>query len=51
MRKNWFHTPDTDCQYITDAEFSYLVNQIPAYQGIIGQPFEVANQWPTKALC
>ncbi|MGX9134749.1 DNA topoisomerase 3 [Rummeliibacillus sp. JY-2-4R] len=40
--------PRSDCQYITDAEFSYLANQIPAYQRIIGQPFEVANSRPQK---
>ncbi|HWI46593.1 MAG TPA: DNA topoisomerase 3, partial [Rummeliibacillus sp.] len=40
--------PRSDCQYITEAEFGYLVGQIPAYQRIIGQPFEVANNHPQK---
>ena len=40
--------PRSDCQFITDAEFGYLVERIPAYQKIIGQPFEVANARPQK---
>lgn len=40
--------PRSDCQFITDAEFGYLVERIPAYQQIIGQPFEVANARPQK---
>ncbi|MFJ8260953.1 DNA topoisomerase 3 [Rummeliibacillus sp. NPDC094406] len=40
--------PRSDCQYITEAEFGYLVGQIPAYQRIIGHPFEVANHRPQK---
>ncbi len=40
--------PRSDCQWITEAEFDYLVKQVPSYQRIIGQAFEVVNNRPQK---
>lgn len=40
--------PRTDTQFITPNEFTYLENQVEAYQQIIQQPFEVASRKPSK---
>lgn len=40
--------PRTDAQHITPAEFSYLANQVEAYQKLIGAEFPVASRTPKK---
>lgn len=40
--------PRTDAQHITPAEFSYLANQVEAYQKLIGAEFPVASRSPKK---
>ncbi|WP_019413664.1 type IA DNA topoisomerase [Paenisporosarcina sp. TG20] len=40
--------PRTDTQFITPNEFSYLENQVEAYQKLINQPFNVASRTPSK---
>lgn len=40
--------PRTDTPYITESEFSYLANNISAYQNIIGAEFEIKNSEPKK---
>src|SRR5690606_35105766 len=40
--------PRTDAQHITPAEFSYLANQVEAYQKLLGAEFPVASRSPKK---
>ncbi|MBE3102856.1 MAG: type IA DNA topoisomerase, partial [Bacilli bacterium] len=40
--------PRTDTQFITPNEFSYLENQVEAYQQLIQQPFDIASRKPNK---
>src|SRR5690606_1397539 len=40
--------PRTDTQHITNAEFSYLANQVESYQKLIGAGFPIASRSPKK---
>ncbi|MFE6168939.1 DNA topoisomerase 3 [Viridibacillus arvi] len=40
--------PRSDCQYITEAEFSYLADRVADYQKIVDKPFEIATGRPQK---
>ncbi len=40
--------PRTDCAYITDEEFDYLVNNLTKYLGLVSKPVALTNTTPNK---
>ncbi|KRM39220.1 protein TrsI, topoisomerase 1A-like protein [Lentilactobacillus parafarraginis DSM 18390 = JCM 14109] len=40
--------PRTDCTYITDEEFEYLVANLPKYLGVVSKPVALTNTTPNK---
>ena len=40
--------PRTDCAYITDEEFEYLVANLTKYLGLVSKPVALTNTTPNK---
>ena len=40
--------PRTDCAYITDEEFEYLVANLTKYLGLVSKPIALTNTTPNK---
>lgn len=40
--------PRTDCAYITDEEFGYLVANLTKYLGLVSKPVTLTNTTPNK---
>lgn len=44
--KGYVSYPRTDCNYITQAEFNYLSDNLQSYKKLLDKPFEIKNNQP-----